>query len=257
MTNCAACGCPSGKRPDHRRSVTDSVAASGQGAAAESARREQGLPSRSFGRALRKQRSRWLHLTGSQRMRRALFYGLAPAMLATLTFMLGASRDDQVGACPDDAAPTAESVPAMLADSGTVEKLDLTDESSIAVTIYAGDQNQGGEVDMRRQIGRLMRGLHQVAQCFPRVKILRANLLALGEDRHDEHGNKLAGFEVPIVALTIRTVDLRAFKQDFEWDSYPVYAANRYASAINLNLSDVWHRELEKEEESGDFVSSL
>ena len=64
-------------------------------------------------------------------------------------------------------------------------------------------------------------------------------------------------FEVPIVALTIRTVDLRAFKQDFEWDSYPVYAANRYASAINLNLSDVWHRELEKEEESGDFVSSL
>jgi hypothetical protein len=33
--------------------------------------------------------------------------------------------------------------------------------------------------------------------------------------------------------------------------------ANWYARAINLNLSDAWHRELQKEEESGDFVNSL
>src|SRR5579859_6000685 len=145
MTNCAACGCPSGKRSDHRRSVTDSASAGGQGAAAESDRREPDLPSWSFGRALRKQRSRWLHLTGSQRMRRVLFYGLAPVMLTVLPFMLGASSDDQAGACPDDAAPTAESVPAMLAGSGAVEKLDLTDKSLIAVTIYAQDQNYGGQ----------------------------------------------------------------------------------------------------------------
>jgi len=50
---------------------------------------------------------------------------------------------------------------------------------------------------------------------------------------------------------------LRVFKQNFEWESYPVYAANRYARAINVSLMDVWHRELEMEEESGDFVSSL
>ena len=48
-----------------------------------------------------------------------------------------------------------------------------------------------------------------------------------------------------------------AFRQDFEWESFPVYAANRYKRAINLDLNDVWHRELEKEEEIGDFVDSL
>jgi len=48
-------------------------------------------------------------------------------MLAALPLMLGAWSNDQVGGCTDSAAPTAESVPAMLLDSGTVEKLDLTD----------------------------------------------------------------------------------------------------------------------------------
>jgi hypothetical protein len=178
-------------------------------------------------------------------------------MLVVLPFIVGASSDDQVGACPEGAAPTAESVPAMLADSGAVEKFDLTDRLSIAVTIYAGDLNHGGQADMRRQMGRLMRELHQVAQCFPVVEVIRADLLAPVEDRHDEHGNALARFEVPIVSLTIKTADLRAFKQDFEWESYPVYAANRYAHAINLNLTDTWNRELEREKEIGNFINSL
>lgn len=257
MANCAACGCSSGKRSDHRRSVTDSFSTGEQGAAAETVRCEACLAPPSLGRALHRQRSRWLHLTGYQRMRRVLFYGIAPVMLAVLPFMLGASSDYPAGACPDDTTPTTESVPDLLADSGTVEKIDLTDQSAISVTIYSDDENRGGQVDLREQMGRLMRGLHQVAQCFPMVKVIRADLLAPGEDRHDEHGNALARIEVPIVSLAIKTDDLRAFKPDFEWESYPVFAANRYARTINLNLNDVWHRELEREEEIGNFVDSL
>ena len=264
MANCAACGCSSGKRHDHRRSVSESVSAGEQGAAAESDRGETDLPTRLIGRALRRQRSRWLRLTGSQRMRRVLLFSAAPLMLAFLPFVLGASSEDQSGPCPYDGAPTtesvaptAESVAPLLEDCGTVEKLDLTDQLSIAVTIYAGDENHGGLVDLRRQMGRLMRGLHQVAQCFPAVKVIRADLLAPSENRHDEYGRALAGSEVPIVSLAVRTDDLLAFKQDFEWESFPVYAANRYKRAINLDLNDVWHRELEKEEEIGDFVDSL
>jgi hypothetical protein len=257
MAKCAACGCSSGKRSDRYRSVTESVSAGEQGVAADSDRRAIDHAPVSLGRALRRQRSRWLHLTGYQRLRRVLFFGIVPVMFASLPFMLGASTDDQVGACPDELAPTTESVPAMLADSGTVEKLDLTDRSVVAVTIYAADENHGGQVDLRRQIGRLMRGLHVVAQCFPMVKLIRADLLAPGEDRHDEHGNAVAGFEMPIVSLAVKTDDLRAFRQDFEWESYPIFAANRFARTINLNLSDVWHRELQQEEEAGDFVDSL
>jgi len=257
MANCAACGCSSGKRSDHHRSVTDSVSTGEQGAGADSDRCEAGLAPRSLGRALCKQRSRWLRLSGYQRMRRVLFYGVAPVMLVMLPFMLGASSDDQVGACPEDSSPTTESVPAMLSDSGVVEKIDLTDQSAIAVTIYADDENSGGQVDLRRQMGQLMRGLHQVAQCFPLVKLIRADLLAPGEGRHDEHGNTVAGVEVPIVSLAVKTDDLRAFKLDFDWESYPIFAANRYARAINLDLSDVWHRELQREEEAGNFVDSL
>jgi hypothetical protein len=257
MAICAACGCSSSRSLSHRRSVTDSVFAGEQGVAAESDRREARSAPWSLGRALRKQRSRWLHLTGAQRLRRVLFFGMAPVMLAVLPMMLGASSEDQYGPCPNDGGPTAESLPAMLADSGTVAKLDLTDQSSIALTIYAGDENNGGQVALRRQMGRLMRGLHQVALCFPGVKIIRADLLAPGEIRHDEHGNAVASFEVPIVSLAIRTDDLRAFKEDFEWESYPIYAADRYARVINLNLSEAWRRELEKEEEIGDFVNSL
>src|ERR1019366_799229 len=101
MAICAACGCSSGKRPDQRRSVTDSVSAGERGAAAESDRRESGLAPGSIGRALRRQRSRWLHLTDSQRMRRVLFFGMAPVILAVLPWMMGASSEDQFGPCPD------------------------------------------------------------------------------------------------------------------------------------------------------------
>lgn len=257
MATCTACGCSSGKKPDRRRSVTDSISAGEQGAAAESERRENGRVSMSIGRALRRRRSWWLHLTAPQRLRRMLFFGIAPAMLAVVPVMMGASSENQFDPCPDDGAPTAESVPAMLTDSGSIAKLDLTDQSSIAVTIYAGEENHGGQGDLRRQMGRLMRGLHQVSQCFPQVKVIRADLLAPGESRHDQHGNAVAAFEVPIVSLGIRTDDLRAFKQEFEWEAYPIYAANRYARVINLSLSEVWRRELEKEEEIGDFVNSL
>ena len=257
MANCAACGCSSGKRPDRHRGSAESVSTGEQDVAADRDRGQVGLASASLGRALRRQRSRWLRLTGYQRMRRVLFYGIGPVMLATLPLVMGASTGDQAGACPDDVAPTTESVPAMLADSGTVKKLDLTNQSVVAVTIYAGDANRGGQVDLRRQMGRLMRGLHQVAQCFPNVKSIRADLLSPGKDRPDEYGNTVPGFEVPIVSLAVKADDLRAFKQDFEWESYPVFAANRYARAINLNFSDVWHRELEREEELGDFVDAL
>ena len=110
MAICAACGCSPGKRFDHHRSVPDSVSAGEQGAAAESDRGETDLPTRLIGRALRRQRSRWLRLTGSQRMRRVLLYGAAPLMLAFLPFVLGASSEDQSGQCAYDGGPTAESV---------------------------------------------------------------------------------------------------------------------------------------------------
>jgi len=257
MAICAVCGCSPGKGSERPKILSDSVPPGGQGVAAERERRGSNLPPWSLGRALRKQRSRWLRFTRPQRMRRVLFYGMAPVLLAVIPWMLTAPNEDQVSPCPADSIPSAESVPTMLDDCGTVEKLDLTDQMSIAVTIYAGDENPGGQVDLRRQMGRLMRGLHQVAQCYPNVKIIHADLLAPAEERHDQFGNAVAGPEVPVVSLAIRTDDLRAFRRDFEWESYSVYAANRYARAINVNLSDVWHRELEKEEEIGDFVDAL
>ena len=136
MAICGACGCSSAKKLDRRRSVSDSICAGEQGAAAESCDwRETGLPPSLLGRALRKQRSRWLQLTAYQRMRRVVFYGMAPAMLAVVPWMmLGSSSDAQIGVCPDGGAPTAESVPALLEDCGPVKKLDLTDESSISLT---------------------------------------------------------------------------------------------------------------------------
>jgi hypothetical protein len=82
-------------------------------------------------------------------------------------------------------------------------------------------------------------------------------LVAPSEDRHDEYGNAIAGSKVEVVSLRITADDLRAFNQNFEWESYPVYAANRYVRAVNLSLTDMWHRELQMEEEGGDFVSSL
>src|ERR1700687_3585855 len=95
MAICTACGCSSGQKRDYRRSVTDSVSAAEQGAAAESDRRENGLVSKSIGRALRRQRSRWLRLTGAQRLRRMLFWGMAPVMLAVIPLMMGASSETQ------------------------------------------------------------------------------------------------------------------------------------------------------------------
>ena len=81
--------------------------------------------------------------------------------------------------------------------------------------------------------------------------------MAPSESRHDEYGNAIDGAEVIVVSLRVTADDLRSFKPNFEWDSYPIFAANRYARSINVNLSEVWHRELEKEEAIGDFVNTL
>ncbi len=178
-------------------------------------------------------------------------------MLVGIPLLMGASSEDQINLCPADGEPTTESVPPLLDASGAVEKLDLTDQSAIAVTIYTDQVNHGGQIDLREQMGQLMRGLHQVAVCFPAVKTIRADLMAPSETRRDEYGNPIAGSEAEVVSLGITADDLRSFKQNFEWESYPVYAANRYVRTVNMNLTDVWHRELEREEEIGDFVNSL
>jgi hypothetical protein len=238
-------------------SVRDSVSDGANGNVAESGRREVRSSRRSLGRALRRQRSRWFKLTGTQRIGWTLFAGFAPLLLVGIPLMIEASNQDQVSPCPADGTPTMESVPAMLDDSGAVEKLDLTDSAAIAVTIYSGDVNHGGQVDLREQIGQLMRGLHQVAVCFPAVKTIRADLMAPAERRHDEYGNAVPGSEVAVVSLGVTADDLRSFKPNFDWDAYPVYAASRYVRAVNADYGDVWHRELEREEEIGDFSNSL
>jgi hypothetical protein len=258
MAICAACGCSSGKEPDRRRDLPDFPSVGGQGVAAESSRREFHSPSRSLGRALHRQRSRWLHLSGFQRLRRVMLFGVTPVMFTVLsTWMVLPAPDDQAGVCPSESAPTAESVVPMLDDSGTIKMLDLTERSSIAVTIVSNAANNGGAVDLRRQMSNAMRELHQVAQCYPSVSVIRANLFAPGVTGHDEHGNLVAGSGAPIVSLLIRTSDLRAFGQGFDWNSYPVYAANRYVMAIDFKLGDTWHRELQREEQVGNFVNTL
>jgi len=257
MSACAACGGSNREGRKGRCGVRDSGSGGARGAVAEGDQAEANDAGGSLGRALRRQRSRWVRLTGLQRIRRALVFGLAPMLLLGLPLVMGASTDDQNSLCPADGAASVESVPAMLDDSGAVEKIDLTDQLAIGVTIFADKTNPRGPVDLRLQMGSLMRGLHQVAVCFPQIKTIRADLMAPRESRHDEYGNAIAGTEVAVVSLRVTADDLRAFKQNFEWESYPVYAANRYARAINVSLMDVWHRELEMEEESGDFVSSV
>jgi len=93
--------------------------------------------------------------------------------------------------------------------------------------------------------------------CFPPVKTIRADLMEPAESRHDEYGNALPGSEVEVVSLRVTADDLRSFKPNFDWDAYPVYAANRYVRTVNADFGDVWHRELEREEEIGDFSNSL
>jgi hypothetical protein len=258
MSACAVCGGSNREERKGRCGVRDSGSEGARGVDAEGDQAEANQAGGSLGRALRRQRSRWVRLTGSQRLRRVLVYGLAPMLLLLgLPLVMGASTDDQLSLCPADGAATVESVPTMLDDSGAVQKIDLTDQAAIGLIIFADKTNPSGPVDLRLQMGSLMRGLHQVAVCFPQIKTIRADLMAPGERRHDEYGNAIAGSEVAVVSLRVTADDLRAFRQNFEWESYPVYAANRYARAINVSLTDVWHRELEMEEESGDFVSSL
>lgn len=229
---------------------TRSVDAEGEQAVAHNVRR-------SLGRALYRQRSRWVHLTRYQRLSRIMMLGLGPMLLMGLPLMMSASNGDQIDPCPADGNATVESVPAMLDDAGAIEKIDLTDPTAIGVIILGDRTNPIGPVDLRLQMGSLMRGLHQMAVCFPKIKTIRADLMASGEHRRDEYGNAIPGSEVAVVSLRVTADDLRAFKQNFEWESFPVYAADRYVRAINFSLTDVWHRELEKEEASGDFVSSL
>src|ERR1700728_409374 len=137
MAACARCSCSVHEAPKGGRCVRDPVSDGVHGVAPEDDRRGPQPLKRSLGRALRRQRSRWVSLTGYQRLRRGLVFWLAPVVLVGLPLIMGASSEDPAGPCPIDGVPTSESVPAMLESSGTVEKLDLTDQATIAVTIYA------------------------------------------------------------------------------------------------------------------------
>ena len=166
MSVCVVCGCSDPRAIKDSRSVRDSVSVGSTGVGAEGDRRGASRTKRSFGRALRRQRSRWVGLTNLQRIRRIFFFGFAPMLLVSVPFMLESPSDNQINTCPSDESPMAESMPAMFDDTGTVEKLDLTDRSAIAMTIYASQVNRGGQMDLRNQMGQLMRELHQVAVCF-------------------------------------------------------------------------------------------
>ena len=273
METCAACGrsSSSGNRPiaprtgERQSPINTSRHAADLSLAAGSSRDEAGpaepMPGKRLvhhrGRGPKRMPAPWRGLSLLQKMNRLVLYGSGPTVLAVLALFLSAPGNDPDGACPGEGTPAAQAFPTILADSGNVVRLDLTEPSVVNLTIYAADENRGGQMDLRRQMGRLMRGLHQVAQCFPAVKIIHADLLAPADVRRDEHGDLFAGFEMPIVSLAIEADDLRAFRQDFEWEDYPIYAANRYARWISVSLNDVWHRELENEELNGNFVDSL
>lgn len=50
-----------------------------------------------------------------------------------------------------------------------------------------------------------------------------------------------------LVTLEIDCDDLRKFPSDYDWFDNPVYAANRYKTNLNLNLTDTWETELASE----------
>ena len=263
MSVCPGCGGSQHAGPINDESVQGLVSEDAnrnvpeKGNVAERPRRSVPSSRRSLRRTLRKHRSRWLKLSETQRMSWMLLIGFAPILIVGVPMMLEASGQDQLTPCPADGLPTTESVPAMLDVGGTVERLDLTDQSAIAVTIFATDVNHGGQADLRAEMSQFMRGLHQVATCFPAVKTISADLMAPAESLHDEYGNPIPGPEIGIVSLGITADDLRSFKPNFDWDAYPVYAADRYVRRVSADSADVWHRELEREEEIGDFANSL
>src|SRR5271170_7996354 len=163
MAVCPGCGNSQHAGPKSGESVRESVSEDVNGNVAKRAQRRVPSSRRSLRRTLRKNRSRSLKLTGTQRMSWMLLIGFAPILIVGVPLMMEASSQDQFTACPADGLPTTESVPAMLDIGGTVERLDLTDQSAIAVTIFATDVNHGGQADLRSQMSQFMRGLHQVA----------------------------------------------------------------------------------------------
>jgi hypothetical protein len=258
MAACEACGSSSGGDPDSDRRFPDFAPAGERGVVAECDRRGARLPSRSLGRALRGQRSRWWMPRPPRAVRRLFFFGFAPMLLfAFSSWALIPPADGTSNLCPASSDPTVESIPPLLENCGVVRKLDLTNRNAISLTVYAPGENDGGRVPLRRQVSSLMRSLHQVALCFPAVKIIQVNLLAPGPARRDDHGHELAGAEIPLVSLLIATADLRGFSTDFDWSSFSIYAANRYLTSINYTFGDAWHRELQHELNEGDFVSTL
>jgi hypothetical protein len=100
MSACAACGGSNREGRKGRCGVRDSGSGGARGAVAEGDQAEANDAGGSLGRALRRQRSRWVRLTGLQRIRRALVFGLAPMLLLGLPLVMGASTDDQNSLCP-------------------------------------------------------------------------------------------------------------------------------------------------------------
>ncbi len=164
--------------------------------------------------------------------------------------------------CPPDGKVTADNIKAILSGSlgrdETVESLTVmpTTTGSLSFKILADTFSNplvSDRAGLDLSVSPLMKASHEIAACFRGLKTIQALLVAPGGTKKNEYGSDLPSSEVPVVSLYIDCDNLRKFAQDFDWNLYGLYAANRYTVLVNSSVRDAWNQEVEEERSLGHF----
>jgi hypothetical protein len=139
-------------------------------------------------------------------------------------------------------------------------KLDKYRYSSGTVdcSINTGEWLTVGPTELRSHLSKPLRDLYVLASKFPQVKEIDVTLQSPAAPKKDEYGHDLPAGLAETAFLRIDAGDFRKFPNDFAWDSYPVYVANRYIpsiTSVNWSLRDIWKSELSDEIRLGGFQS--
>jgi hypothetical protein len=130
-------------------------------------------------------------------------------------------------------------------------------DGTVHCTIDAGEWLAIDTTDLRMHTSTSLKELYAVAEKFPQIHEIEAELNAPSAAKKDEYGHDLPQTKALMVFLDIDADDLRKFPKDFDWNLYPIYVANRYRRGVNGSLRELWDEESNDERKEGGFTNEL
>jgi hypothetical protein len=131
-----------------------------------------------------------------------------------------------------------------LIQADAIKEFSFDREGIMKITIDLGEwwDISGGE--LRAKLVSPLGTFYRIANAFPEIKKMFVDFESAAAEQRNEVGQVVnQGAMAELAQLNIDCEDLRRFPKNVDWDSYALYAANRYVAFINFHQKEAWQKE--------------